>query len=163
MKNLTMKQAVNALIWSFLTLILVFMGTVLVGTIGRDEPLAPLSAEQQELVGDLQTEVTLPLAQQSTNLATLSPEQGDLYEKFTHVRKGDIVLDFTGTVIDLNTTVLLVTSENNTFGCNLKGIKTLATYKSFEELVRNNCRIIPYETEEWHRVMLNECTKPNFF
>lgn len=95
-------------------------------------------------------------------LANMPIEQSDLYKQLTHIRKGDIVIDRTGTVMDTNSNVLIVTSERNIYGCNLRGIKTLASYKSFEELARHNCRIIRYESEEWQRVMLNEWTKPNF-
>ena len=93
--------------------------------------------------------------------AALTAEQQVLLQKLNQVRQGDIVLDPTGTVIDQNTTVLLVTSLAAVrYDCFLRGINTSSSRAfSFEELARHNCRVIPSESEEWHTTLRAELTK----
>ena len=92
----------------------------------------------------------------------LTAEQQVLLEELKQMRQGDIVLDLTGTVIDQNTTVLLVTSLAAVrYDCFLKGINMRRSRAfSFEELARHNCRVIPSTSEEWHTTLRAELTKP---
>lgn len=107
-------------------------------------------------------------AETKPSTATITADQGIRYEQLAHVRKGDIVIDPTGTLCGIpakaqaNTHVLVVTSGDIN-GCRLKGVHMpLPSYFSFEDLARHNCRVVRHETQEWHDAMIGEYTKNIF-